>query len=581
MRKLIACSLALAAVAGISVLATAGSAQADEKASAGFIREFKAAKNALERKEKVETIDADPGLLGAYEVVLSDPYWSIRWPVVVKIAQFSSAESRADVAKYMRTIKDANARHQMVWAYAHSSMQTPEEWKALHDILKDPKENDDIKATVLRSMWRWMGSPLPKDTTGDSEEVKAKKDEERKKIMDYVQPMLKANFKAYLDFLKHLQADKDYKKKLAGKRGSNTQARLLQWLAVEGLEKLTSEERGDNTNSWDIFWTEVESKNLNLNYRFDDAREEMKIGDTNVKARTAVRQKAKKLTGVHMLFMPDDDSDLYFQPFDREFTQYFKLSSFIKPDGAKWGRKNDAQSYFYPDKEVAEQFQAYRKGQGGMIGMLTIGSAGYLAMEYAKADPDGCAFIICIGAWSGNDVMKQGRVQGENSKRDDIQNFYRSLYYPRPEAIWNDPLKNFHRETGQFSHRFSDQYDPDIYYLRQKLYEGAQAREKERSGLQSLIEPQYEVKGKGFQVPALFIFGKDDQASNQKKAQSDLSKMFPNADFVVMENVSLSPWLEDPIAFYDVFETFMEKRKVWERIEKYREAEEKEKKKGK
>jgi len=575
MRKITACSLALAAMVGLSITASISDVRADEKAAAAFEREFKAAKTPLERSKVVEKLDSDIELLKAYEVVLGDSYWRVRGTVINKLQSFGSAEPRAKIAEYMVGIKDEKVRHQMVWAYCNSNYASADELKPIHALLKNPKESDDIKATALRSMWRWLAKPLPVPATADTEQEKAKKEAERKAIQDFMQPILKANFKAYLDFLKHLKTDKDYKKKLESKK-PDADARLLLWLTVEGLERLTSEERGDSVDSWEIFWQKVEADKLELKYRLDDEREQLKIGETAVSARTAVREKVKKLTGVHMVFMPDDQSDLYFAPFDREFTQYFKTSSFIKPDGEKWGRANDAESYFYPDAQVAKLFAEQRKAAGGMIGMLTVGTAGYLAMEYAKGDPDGCAFIICIGGWSGNDVMIGGRQQAEQSKREDIKYYYQALHYKDPNGIMTNDEKRFHALTGQYSHRFSDPFDPDIYYLINRL---EAAPKQERSGKTTLVDPQYEIKGKGFTVPSLFIIGEDDEAANPGKAK-EMLKLFPNGKLVIMKGTSRMPWLEDPITFFDEFETFMKEKKVWERIEKFKADEEKAKGKG-
>jgi len=542
---------------------------------AKFEREFKGAKTPLQRSKVAEQLSSDVAELKSWELVLADEYWNVRWPVAERITKLETKEARQKVAAAMAAAKDPNVRLQLLWAYSQSSLLEPVEFEPLHRVLKDEKESTAAKALALRAMWVWPFARPTTATINHSDEEREAIEERAAAIHAVAQPVVKGNFKAYLDFLKYMQTDPKFSKRLDPKK-NDKDARLLQWLTVFGLEKLSSEEGTENLAAWEIIWQKAEQEDYRLTYRWDEDRANLQIGDVSANARTAERRKVKRETGVHLLLMPEDKSDLYFAPYEREFIQYFKLSSFIMPDGAKWGRKNDDKSYYYPIDKVAEFFKEHRRSQqGGMFGMVCVGEAAYIAMEYAKFDPDGCAFIVCIGAWPSNNQMSQGRTQGENSKRLDVKNWYLSLWYEDPNGIEKDPEKKFHCDAGELTHRFADPRNPDIYYVRDRI---DAAPGVASSGLQPIIDDAYAVKAKGVTVPALFIFGEADETSNEKKLKGEFTRMFQNAKFVTMKGTSRMPWLEDPMGFLDEFELFMKEKKVWDRIEKFKEKEAEEKK---
>jgi hypothetical protein len=575
-------ALVTIAIATVAMLSLSLTVEANDVVRQ-FDQEWRRARNPLEKRDAALTLDGI-GVQGltAFDTILADPYWTIRTTAINQLTNLNSAADRAKVAEHMLKVRDPKAKLQYFWAYSNSHLAEPDEWKVLHNYLHDDKavkaEDWAIKHTIARGMFRWIGPRLSVAGVSASDEEREQIEARNKQIMDRLNPIFRANFDAYLKLLKHMQSDRAWSRWLGDRRGDKN-AKLLKWLVVYGLEKITGEEGGDNPDYWEILSGELERGTKGFNYRHDDERTDFKVGDINVGARTDVRQKPERLTGVHLLLMPSDRSDLYFAPYDREFTRYFKISSFIKPDGAEHGRRHPQHpnsAYFYPTGKIAEMFRETRRGQGGMIGMLCVNDSSYLAMEYAASDPDGCAFIICVGAWSGPQAMTQGRQRAENSKDDAIKFYYRSLYFPAPREEYDD-LKNFHKDTGGHSHRFADPHNPDIYYMIQKIREAPAVG---GSGLQPLVDTDYKFEGRSIDVPALFIFGDKDEAANQRQVQNELARSFRNSSFVTLPGTSLMPWLEDPIGFFEAFEQFMNEKKVWERIEKFREKEEEDKKGG-
>ncbi len=508
--------------------------EAEEKAIADFLDGWKS-KVAKERQKAAKLLPLNSvEALEHYETVLKDNSWTVRVPVINKLIKLESEEVKAEFQEAFEKQKDAAVKDQMLWAWGRMEKMKVEDWEFVHKVAQDDREDNSCRAVALRLMNRKLS-----------------------------QKQMKGNFEALFGMLKFFMSEKMEKK-----ANRDEELRLLKWLTIYGLEKITSEEWGDSIIAWESWWRD--NKESPLKYR-EDVTTEGEYGGVKVEGRTAVRKKPKKLTSTELLVLPQFGFGTdYFDPYLYEFTQYFKMTSFFLPLAEKIGKpvkdamgNTDPNAYYYPMKGVAEIFAQRRKEQGGTVGMIGVEMSNFVAMEYAANDPEGCVFIICIGSWASMKEQVEALQDMRKSKREEDKQYARILRtYPRPD---HTPEEMFDAQTGAVSHLFSNKQNPDHYYVSavgQKPMKG--------SGRSIVLDPGYAFESKSINVPALFIWGEDDPMY-VKGTEKQLKKYFKNARFVTMENVSRLPWLEDPITFYDTVTDFFDDFDVWDRIEEEKE----------
>jgi pimeloyl-ACP methyl ester carboxylesterase len=438
-----------------------------------------------------------------------------------------------------------------------------------------------VRTAAAKCLYNWPTARPTVAKPGATEEGRKEIEAKNKQINEIAQPIIKAKFRALFELLKRMKSDKKLADRV-GEKSKDNEARLLKWLTVYGMERITSEERRDNVDAWDIFWTKVEKDGTDLTYRFDDDRSSTDVGGgENVNSRTTERKDKKKSTSTHLMVMPDFGfPDNYFEPYIYDFTEYFKLSTFVMPSGSKIGRPYVPDprdktpptqgAYYFPTEKIGKLFVDQRKKEGGTIGMICHGMAANIAMEYAKADPEGCAFIVCAGANTGFKTETAARQNAENKGELAVKWFFKLSKFPKPE---HTEEQGFDEVTGGISYLFADPLNYDQLVVWSTRNQWARNGGMDTDGKQTLIDDKYEFSApQPVNVPALFIWGEADPVVSQD-AISSIKKSFPNAVFVEkMKGVSRLPWLEDPIGFQDTFLKFMDDKKVWKRIEKAKET---------
>ncbi|MCA8938588.1 MAG: HEAT repeat domain-containing protein [Planctomycetes bacterium] len=527
--------------------------------------------------------------------VLEDHHWNVRWAAVEKIRDTTDQATIDALLNALAEKKISDGvKENIAFALSYRKTFTAKEWEQLRGVLwnglEDKKNNVSlgVREIIAQKLAAFPAERPMAPSVNDNEQEKKKVEEHNAKVNAVAQPIMKANVKdlyRVMHFMvdekrsKHLSKDPDYGK--------------FRWAVIYALERLTSQEFGDNPEAWNIWltqthWDKEKNDLKDLTYRWPNVVSET-IDNVKIDGGTAVRKKKRRDTNTELIILPPlFHPTSYFDPYMEEFTQDFDVSTFLMPSADKGtppakdergGVRENA--YYYPYDKVVAAFEKYRKEKGGNknLGLLCHGSSATIALEFAKNNPDSCAFIICIGAWTGSSGEGQAirNIQQSNDRLD--LKYYgminRTTYfggqYPEPFDDW----KRFLGDCGAYRHQFSDPYDTNQFMTWSRANSHSAWMRDHGPSRQPLLDPKYtfEAKAGSIKVPALFIWGVDDPMYIQGTDKA-LSKAFSSSKVVRMKGTSRLPWSEDPMGFFEEVQTFMDKNKVWDRIGKMNEKRE-------
>jgi|GEM_PF-4749632 len=534
-------------------------------------------------REKNEAVKALPNdskqYLESYIEILKNEHWMIREQGMVNLATATPdvLEGLVEEARDLNDKKDdeRKLRAHIIFTLCVANQRNDATWDYVREVLVNVDEDGDEGDYAVSNR---IEAALHMSN-------------------NYGEEVNKPNFEALFAVLKQLlgsteedskKADKEIEKKrkvLEKDKG----LRHLKWLVVYAMEKLTSQRHGDLVNGWQIWWDGA--KDGPILYRNDGEAVSTEVEGVEVKGRQYAREKQDLPTDLELLILPSVEFyGEWMEPYMYEFTKYFNVTMLRMPDASKMkdlkrptdrNGTPDPNAYYQPVDRIYKIFEARRKEKGGNVGMIALGAtACFMAMEYAKNQPDGIQFIVCVGAYSGNDRFNSALESARNQGGDSTLQWYAAIlrtYYgpngPR-EAFTED--QQFEAQIGRMSHLVFDPYSVNNIRMNQIENQVNAKRRKEMeesgerpSGQASLIDGDYVFEGKKIKTPALFFYSKNDKLGD-KGSPNKLKGMFSNAHLVELEDTAAVPYVEDPMGFIENFKEFMDEEEVWEKIKKDR-----------
>lgn len=564
-------------------------AKEDKKNFSDFKKRYDGTKVNKERSEIAQQyFEKTSPYYDGFEHVISDQHWLTRWAAQDPLRKLD-ASTRLKLLKEAIGQKSEDIRHHFIYAIALLAEEvSPAEWELLAKQMEAPKESFWVKATIARALGRWPVSQDPsRAAEPKNEEEKKAQEEAIAKIIADAQALLKTNFEILLKQLEFLTNDKKLSKDL--EKGKNDELTWYRNMIVYSLERLSSQEWSTDYTSWKIWWDENRDKPLN--YRFD-RKLKQKVGEAEVDSRYVERKIRKFELNSELLMLPDyANKPGYYSPYLDDMTQYFNRVSFFElPDATHLagprqdGRQSNlpANGYYYPlDRVAKEIFLPSQKNRELPAGMIANGMSSPVAMHYAyedvrtakKKDDRKVPFIVCINPWVDFGDMSKSVQQLRGHKNEVWSDYGLSRSYPDNQKMTAEQSHN--AGIGRISALFSNPQNPWHIEARQAEYtpEEWQARSRGSAFIDdsAKFDPDPAL---GKEVPALFIFGKDDPqyvSGTDKKCQ----KAFPNCTIVFMEGAGRMPWVEKPEEFKRHVLDFVQKTDLWKEAVKARESDKK------
>lgn len=544
------------------VLAGLGLFAAVSIASAGDVKEFwgvwknRKATN-LEKNEAVNNLTGGEDLVDPYLEILESDTWQYRATITGRIQGETNEKLLAKLEEFLFDEKEVAKRpaagEHVLWAlYNNQTWAKPEKWARAQELVQAKKVPDKVKARMLRELGVFRGAAdLPE-----------------------VQAQAKANVKTLVSLLAWVLDDRKASPE-------------LRFLIGDSLESLTGQDFGDDLAKWEFF-----AGNMNdpLKPRKADAFKD-EFENVDIEGHTFASPKPRPVD-IELLILPDlGKSDRYWYPYIFELNKTFKCTFVKLPDCSRmedldWMKNRDGSvnrtAYYYPLEQLVEAFEERRKtSKQKKIGLIAHGVSGWIALEYLRLHPDSVAFAVVIQTWSGESSRERARNNMEQSKDDAFKYHAQDLVYDPSGRIGSLSLneeQKFYSGTGSFKRRWADPkaLEP-IFYAQQPWREaiGGNAR---------ILVPQYEfadkAKGTRIDVPTLFINGTQDPMY-PKGDDKDYSRAFTNMKWVDFEKSADTPWAEEPVKFFEVFNEMLDKHDIIAKLKKEAEEAKKEAEKDK
>ena len=549
-------SLSLAGLALVGVALTFGSAAADKKSNPEFWKTWndKKATN-LQKRDAVESLIGGKEVAEEYIEVLESDVWQYRATVTGRIQSETNKELLAALEEFLFNEKDivkkpAAAEH-ICWAlYNNQTWVNAEKWSKARSLIVGKKTPDKVKARMLRELGVFRGAPdLPEP-----------------------QAQAKANVKLLVDLLEWAASDKKFDP-------------VLRFLMGDALESLSSQDFGEDLAKWRFFADGLKDTEP-LKPRTADGFKDQFEG-VEVEGHSFASPQPRPVD-MEILILPDlGKSDRYWYPYIFEINKTFKCTFVKLPDCSKmndieWMKNRDGTdnrtAYYYPLAQLVETFEERRKqSKQKQIGLIAHGVSGWIALEYLRLHPESVAFAIIIQTWSGESSREAGRNATEQSKDDAYKYYAQSLVYDpsgRIGALSLNDEQNYWANTGAFKRRWAD---PKAL---EPLFYASQPYRVQPEGNARILVPKYEfedaVKGsRKIDVPTLFIHGVHDPMF-VKKDETSYRKGFSNMTWAAYENSADSPWAEEPLRFFEDFQTMLDKNDIIAKLKKQDEERKKE-----
>ena len=556
-------SLSIAALAAVGLLMTFTTASASKKTNPEFWKVWTDRKATnLAKRDAVDQLLGGPELVEEYLEILESDVWQYRATITGRLQSETDKELLAKLEEFLfdekETAKKPAAAEHICWAlYNNQNWVNEEKWAKARELVMSKKTPEKVKARMLRELGVFRGDTAAGAAAADEK----------------AQALGKANVRTLVGLLEWAATDKKF-------------SRELRFLIGDALESLSGQDFGEDLAKWRFF-----ADNLNdpLKPRtaagFKDQFTDVEVEGHSFSSPTP------RPVEMEILILPDlGKSDRYWYPYIFEINKTFKCTFVKLPDCSKmkdieWMKNRDGSpnqtAYYYPLKQLVETFEERRKqSKQKHVGLIAHGVSGWIALEYLRLHPESVAFAIIIQTWSGENSREQGRNSAEQSKDDAYKYYAQDLVYDPSGRIGSLSLneeQKFWSSTGAFKRRWAD---PKA--LEPIFYAQAPWREQPQSNARILV-PQYNfddaVKGaRKIDVPTLFIHGSQDPMF-VKGDEKDYQKGFSKMTWAVYENAADTPWAEEPVRFFDDFNTLLDKNDIIEKLKK--EDEERKKNEGK
>lgn len=506
----------------------------------------------LNKRDAVDALVGGAELADEYLEVLESDVWQYRASVTGRVQGETNQELLAALGKFLfdekEVVKKPSAGEHLVWAlYNNATWATAEKWNRAPELIMGKKVPEKVKARMLRELGVFRGAPDSPDA----------------------QKQGKENVKVLVNLLEMVAEDKKF-------------SRELKFLISDALESLSSQDFGDDLAKWRFFADNLKETEPLKPRRADAFKDQ--FTDVELEGHSFSSPQPRPVD-MEVLILPDlGASDRYWYPYIFQINKTFKCTFVKLPDCSRmkdieWMKNRDGTvnrtAYYYPLKQLVETFEERRKqSKQEKVGLIAHGVSGWIALEYLRLHPESVAFAIIIGTWSGKNSREQARIACEGSKDDAFKYYGISLLYDPSGRTGSESLNDEQRYwafTGSYKRRWADPKALEPIFYAQRPWQEAQ------EGNARILVPEYDfadaVKGAKIKVPTLFVHGLKDPMY-VKGDENDYKKGFTNMTWAVFENSAATPWAEEPVKFFEAYETLLEKNKI---IEKLKEEAEKKK----
>lgn len=551
-------SLRMAAIVGLGLFVALSSVSAGDDGTKEFWSVWRNKKSTnLEKNDAVNALIGGEELVEPYVTILEGETWQYRASVTGRIQGETNEKLLAKLEEFLFDEKEVSknpaAAEHILWAlYNNSTWVKPEKWDAGKMLVMSKKVPDKVKARMLRELGVFRGA-------ADNPEA---------------QTLARQNVKVLVEILTWAVTEKKV-------------ARDIRFLVGDALESLTSQDFGDDLDKWRFFANNMkveEPLKPRTAVSFKDS-----LADVDIEGHSFSSPRPRPVD-LEMLILPDlGKSDRYWSPYIFELNKTFKCTFVKLPDCSRmkdleWMKDRngniDRTAYYYPLKQLVEAFEERREqSKQKKIGIIAHGVSGWIALEYLRLHPESVAFAVIIQTWSGAESRDRARGNMAQSKDDSYKYYAEDLVYDpsgRQGSLSLNEEQKFWSGTGSFKRRWADPkaLEP-IFYAQQPWREqiGGNAR---------ILVPAYNfddaAKGKRIGVPTLFIHGTNDPMYPEKD-MGVYKKVFTNMVWEDFKESSDTPWAEEPIHFFEAFQSLLDKNKIIEKLKE--DAEEERKNEGK
>ncbi|MCB9894333.1 MAG: alpha/beta hydrolase [Planctomycetes bacterium] len=545
-------SLSLAVMATAGLLLAFTTASADKKSNPEFWKVWADRKATnLDKQQAVDALIGGKELKEEYLEILESDVWQYRDTMMFRLQTETNKELLAAMEEFLfdekEVAKKPAAAEHVLWAlYNNQNWSTPEKWVRASEIVKSKKTPEKVKARMLRELGVFRG-----ETATAAENVEAQK-------------LAKSNVRTLVGLLEWASLEKKF-------------SRELRFLMGDALESLSSQDFGEDLAKWRFFadnLKDTEPLKPRTAAGFKDQFTDVEVEGHSFSSPTP------RPVEMEILILPNlNTSDRYWYPYIFEINKTFKCTFVKLPDCSKmkdieWMKRRDGtidnSAYYYPLKQLVEVFEERRaQSKQKKIGLIAHGVSGWIALEYLRLHPESVAFAIIMGTWSGAGSFGNARNACEQSKDEAFKWFGTSLLYDpsgRTGQLAMTPEQNMWGTTGDYKRRWADPkaLEPIFYSKKEwRIPPGSGAR---------ILVPQFELdqemKGVGkVDVPVLFIHGAQDPMF-WKKDEQDYRKCFSNMVWNVYENSANTPWAEEPVHFFDDFQSLLDKNDIIDKLKK-------------
>lgn len=563
-------AIAILVLLVLSLSATLNFVSADIKDDLKDFKRKWSSKEILDNRDAAKDLPFDyPDYFEAHYEVLQGKHWLMRWETISKIAQ-AQPEIIDQFVDFVREEvgdrkeEDIAVRQHVVFGFCIGNNTTDKAWDWVYEVLVDEDQPMPVRIEAAKHLHRNYGT------------------ERNKK-----------HFEALFKVLKQVSSpDEKEDKKLERDLEKDSELRHLRWLTIYAMEKLTSQTHGDLVNGWQIYWDGLEPDDPIL-YRDDGERVSNKVEGVEVEGERYARPERKLPTNLELLVLPSVEFYAeWMNPYLYELTKYFKVTVLRMPDASGMEglrRPKDRNgveardAYYEPLQRIYKVFEGRRQQEGGNVGMIALGaSACFMAMEYAKNQPDGIKFIVCVNAYESNAAFSSklswARDQGNDKILQDYAAIMRTYYQGERPNFTDEQM--YRAQIGDISHLLMDPRDPNHIWLslvrgqvnrqrederRKKEEEAREKGERLPPRQAQIIDTEYAFEGSNIKVPALFYYSENDPL-HDSKSPGKLKGMFRNVHLHEFEESGASPFAEQPMIFIERFIEFMDDEEIWEEI---------------
>lgn len=500
----------------------------------------------LNKRDAIDALVGGPELADEYLEILESDVWQYRATATGRVQGESNQELLAALEKFLFDEKEVGKRpsagEHLVWAlYNNATWATAEKWGRAPELVMGKKVPEKVKARMLRELGVFRGAP-------DSPEA---------------QKQAKENVKLLVGMLEMASADKKF-------------SRELKFLISDALESLSSQDFGDDLAKWRFFADNLKEAEPLKPRRADAFKDQ--YTDVELEGHSFSSPQPRPVD-MEILILPDlGASDRYWYPYIFQINKTFKCTFVKLPDCSRmkdieWMKNRDGSvnrtAYYYPLKQLVETFEERRKqSKQAKVGLIAHGVSGWIALEYLRLHPESVAFAIIVGTWSGKGSREQARNACEGSKDEAFKYYGISLLYDPSGRTGSESLNDEQRywaHTGSYKRRWADPKALEPIFYAQRPWQ------VESEGNARILVPEYNftdaVKNQKIKVPTLFVHGAKDPMY-VKGDESDYKKGFTNMTWSVFENSAATPWAEEPVKFFEAYETLLEKNKIIENLKK-------------